>query len=115
MLNNFMSTSIEHSQMYGLKDLYEILSLFPGSVMKSNFGISPSGLAPTFFGGQVVLIPDFSNVKNTKLLAVVENLNYKFVTPLPADRYVSAFFLILLINYRSYEKRTFQWSGRFSQ
>ena len=61
-----MSTSIEHSQMHGLKDLYEILSLFPGSVMKSNFGISPSGLAPTFFGGQVVLIPDFSNVKNTK-------------------------------------------------
>ena len=67
MLNNVMSTSIKHSQLRGLKELYEILSLFPGSVMKTNyFGISPSGLAPTFFGGEVELIRDFSNVKNTK-------------------------------------------------
>ena len=71
MLNNVMSTSIKHSQLHGLKELYEILSLFPGSVMKTNyFGISPSGLAPTFFGGEVELIRDFSR----NLLAVIEKL-----------------------------------------
>ena len=88
-----MSTCIEHSQLRGLKELYEILSLFPGSVVKTNFGISQWPSVDIFRWTSCVN-PSFLKCEEHEIYRSPSLKNYKFVTPLPADRYVSAFFLI---------------------